>query len=514
VDGFRPDIVAVKVVKALAALDGRKTATRDDVILSLGLALGHRTRSSGMIPPPTPVEIRKVLGKADRKERKKRLGDTTKTIGRVIELSKETAISIKRIILRKFVFSLILLTMIIISFIYILENLRKVVSPIPPTPIILAIEGLIGYALLLIIQRILKPKNQGKRIPLATFDLSNMLLNVKEKIQPIDEGSGVGGGISSTEVRYEEGFTTTPDFGLKILESMESFYEGKELKEKIRKHTPQKGRYSGRRRVRTLSSSTKGRSAWYRLPIGKPKDIALVPTMKVAALHQLKREKRRFPRLVIKSQDIRVKVREYYAPLSIILLVDMSMSMIGSIKNLIQGIYSLHRNVYRKKDRVGLIVFKGSRAFTIQHPTANLNLVVKKLREVGASDFTPLATGLMEAWKVLKQEKLRNRNAIFNLVVFSDGITNVPLARPLSFLTRRKYHSEAQADAIDVAHLIAKDKIKVYIINTNHIEQDLASFPMKSEGLRVGLTPTQFLMELSRVSKGSYQGLKQFEEAF
>jgi Mg-chelatase subunit ChlD len=178
------------------------------------------------------------------------------------------------------------------------------------------------------------------------------------------------------------------------------------------------------------------------------------------------------------------------------------------MRNLIEGIYTLHKDVYRQRDRIGLIVFKGSKAFTLQHPTANLDLVMKKFREVGASDFTPLAAGLFEAWRVLKQEKLRNRDAIPNLVVFSDGIVNVPLERPLSMLTRRKYHSESQADAFDVAHLIAKENFKVYVINTNHSEQEARSPPIREEGWRLALSPTQFLMELARASKGTYHGLK------
>jgi ABC-type antimicrobial peptide transport system ATPase subunit len=32
-------------------------------------------------------------------------------------------------------------------------------------------------------------------------------------------------------------------------------------------------------------------------------------------------------------------------------------------------------------------------------PTTNLDLAVNKLRKVTASDFTPMATGLLKAWK-------------------------------------------------------------------------------------------------------------------
>jgi Mg-chelatase subunit ChlD len=188
----------------------------------------------------------------------------------------------------------------------------------------------------------------------------------------------------------------------------------------------------------------------------------------------------------------------------------MSLSMIDSMKNLSQAIYSLNRNVLRRRDRVGLIVFKGSKAFTLQHLTTNLDLVVKKLKEAGASDFTPMAAGLLQALKLLKQERMRNSDAVLNLMVFSDGIVNVPLERQISTLTRRKYSSEAQADSLDVARLLAKEKVRTYIINTNHYQHEKKL--ERGEGWRIRLTPTEFLIELARASKGNYFGLRIDEE--
>jgi hypothetical protein len=110
------------------------------------------------------------------------------------------------------------------------------------------------------------------------------------------------------------------------------------------------------------------------------------------------------------------------------------------------------------------------------------------------------------AYKALKQEKLRNRDAIPHLIVISDGIANVPLDVPLSPLTRRRYSSEAQADAFDVARLIAKAGYRVIVINTSHSEKEARDFPVMVEDRRLRLTPTQFLMEISRLMKGDYVG--------
>lgn len=61
VDGYRPDIVAMKVAKTLAALDGREQVSEEDLRLGLELALGHRTRAEGLKPPPTKEEVHAAL---------------------------------------------------------------------------------------------------------------------------------------------------------------------------------------------------------------------------------------------------------------------------------------------------------------------------------------------------------------------------------------------------------------------------------------------------------------------
>jgi len=64
VDGYRPDIVAIKVARAIAALEGRSEVTEEDVVTGLELALSHRTRAEGLKPPPTKEEIRAALSEA------------------------------------------------------------------------------------------------------------------------------------------------------------------------------------------------------------------------------------------------------------------------------------------------------------------------------------------------------------------------------------------------------------------------------------------------------------------
>ncbi|RLE82331.1 MAG: magnesium chelatase [Thermoprotei archaeon] len=63
VDGYRPDIVAIKTAKALAALKNRTVVDISDIKFGLSLALAHRTRAGGLKPPPSLSEIEEALFK-------------------------------------------------------------------------------------------------------------------------------------------------------------------------------------------------------------------------------------------------------------------------------------------------------------------------------------------------------------------------------------------------------------------------------------------------------------------
>ena len=510
VDGFRPDIVTAKSAKALAAFNNRNSVTMEYVKTSLQLSLSHRTRESGLTAPPSQTEIGKALRKAERSEVKLELGGTSLQISRVLVASKQVFEALRKTWLRNLVVEGFLLLSIAVCATYLIDRLRTTAIPVQTTYPIIVTEAILGILLACMTALVLRAGRKKEEISVASLDLSKMVLNVEGRLLP-QKDTGLGQtGASAGEVKYGEKFGTAPSFGPKILHSVPFLGSSPEIgqsQQKVRSRAA--NGYREGRRTRSTSSTLRGRTAWHRLPTGRPRDIALVPTLRAASVMQKTRPRREpHPALVIRRQDVREKVREYRPPSSTVLLIDMSMSMIGSVPNLVRGIYSLHNSVLRKRDRVGLVVFKGSKAFVIQHPTTNLDLVIKKLREMGASDFTPLASGLHESWKVLKQEKMRNRDSVRNLIVISDGITNVPLQRPISVLTRRKYHSESQADALDVALLLSKDKTNVYVINTNHSPQEASMLPSRDPGLRVGLTPTQFLMQLARASKGQYQGLQ------
>jgi len=262
---------------------------------------------------------------------------------------------------------------------------------------------------------------------------------------------------------------------------------------------------------KTKARADRGRYVSYEFPKRRPWDVALGPTFRAAAPYQRSREKGGLA-LRVEVGDIRVKVREMQAPLTIVLLLDMSESIVPSLVNVRNAILSMRDVAFKRRDRVGLVVFKGEGASTLQSPTTNMSLVVKRVMEIGASDFTPLASGMYEARRVLRNEKTKNRDSIPVLVIISDGIANIPLEAPLSTRTRSLFINTAQADVIDVAQLLGREGVTTMIINPSHLPLGSASsssykeMVLQTTGKR-WLEPTELLMEIPRITGGYYYGI-------
>ena len=184
----------------------------------------------------------------------------------------------------------------------------------------------------------------------------------------------------------------------------------------------------------------------------------------------------------------------------------MSESMATSLDVVRDAITGLRKMAHRHRDRVGLVIFKGRSAEIIQRPTNNISLVMNKLMRVGASDFTPLAGGLLKAYEALIIEKRRNKDAIPVIVAITDGIVNVPLKRSLSPTSRKRLVNPAQADAFDAARRTAKSQVHTIIVNVDH--RPFERMPTLAEEVkRLSLSPTEFLLELTRRLKGVYYGI-------
>ena len=191
--------------------------------------------------------------------------------------------------------------------------------------------------------------------------------------------------------------------------------------------------YGGRgigRRIK-ISSSQKGRYVSYRTPIrDEPKSIALDATIR-NYLKNIVYNKTDidFP-IHFNKYDLMDKIYEYRAPLVLFFVLDSSASMYYVIRQMTDVILSLHREGYRKRDKIALIVFRGKEAVVLQKPTVNFKMAVNKLKKVEGKSYTPMAAALKKVSELIKVEKLKNRQAVPVVFILSDCGANISVKYP------------------------------------------------------------------------------------
>jgi magnesium chelatase subunit D len=123
---------------------------------------------------------------------------------------------------------------------------------------------------------------------------------------------------------------------------------------------------------------------------------------------------------------LRVKVRRARTGNLILFIVDASASM-GARKRMaaVKGaILSLLLEAYQKRDRVGLITFRGQGAQLLVPPTNSVELAERQLRRLPTGGRTPLAAGLQLAGQTLAHYLQRDSALAPLLVLVTDGRAN------------------------------------------------------------------------------------------
>lgn len=552
IDGCRSDIAAIKAAKALAAFKGKTVVEPDDILEVSEFALSHRKRRGGQEASADTRgvidRLREQLSHVNEVPSRPMVGEQTEedVLGllqlatatrrhRRIRRESRVLRALNPLILFSLFFTLYYMTFTVAMFFY---NHVFTGIPIESLSITTTLDQLWPYLILmslitLIMLQVMSYFHLGSKRRASSvyfYEASGGKL-VRRIVDQIRTPSASASNLWGSSGERKEA-APSPDKilniplyasisrlykiilsrGPKIAESLKQLREGgKEYKFSLTQRTSRRRGSLVGKRVKTISSSLQGRYVSYKFPTQKPWNIALAPTIRAAASFQSRRGHEKLL-ITIKPQDIRVKMRESRTPLTILLLLDMSESMATSLDNIRNAVLSMHDIAYKKRDRVALVVFKGSGATVLQPPTTNLNLLEKKLLEVGTSDFTPLATGMFQAWRVLRNEKMRNKDIIPTLIIISDGITNIPLERPLSPYTRGRFINPAQADVIDAAGLLQREGIRTIIINTAHeakSNENLSKYtaPIVSSTGRQWIDPTSLMMEIPRITGGYYYGI-------
>lgn len=166
---------------------------------------------------------------------------------------------------------------------------------------------------------------------------------------------------------------------------------------------------------------------------GMPGELALAATLRAAAPHQLRRRACRSDSsdtlaLILERDDLRERVRRGRARTLVLFVVDASGSMgardrMAATKG---AILSLLLDAYRRRDRVGLIAFRGAGAELILPPTNSVELAERRLRALPTGGRTPLAAGLELCAATIERTR-RTLDDLPLVVLVSDVRPNAPV---------------------------------------------------------------------------------------
>jgi magnesium chelatase subunit D len=173
---------------------------------------------------------------------------------------------------------------------------------------------------------------------------------------------------------------------------------------------------------RSRARTEHGRTTGARRPAGPLTKLHLAATVQAAAPHQRTRG-RSGPGLVVRKDDLRQAVREGKEGNLVLFVVDASGSMAARQRmSAVKGaVMSLLLDAYQRRDKVGLVTFRGAGAELVLPPTSSVEAGAARLEKLPTGGRTPLAAGLLKAREVLRVERLRDAARRPLLIVVTDG---------------------------------------------------------------------------------------------
>ena len=177
------------------------------------------------------------------------------------------------------------------------------------------------------------------------------------------------------------------------------------------------------RRMNTLALRNRGRYLRQKMP-QEGKDIAIDATIRAAAPYQWVRSGPNA--IIVKDEDIREKERVGKTSAVVLFVVDASGSMGANqrMESAKGAVLSLLMDSYQKRDKIGMIAFKGKEAEIILPPCTSVDLALSCLRELPTGGKTPLSAGLSRGLQLLQGELRKDEESKLMMVLISDGRAN------------------------------------------------------------------------------------------
>jgi Mg-chelatase subunit ChlD len=195
------------------------------------------------------------------------------------------------------------------------------------------------------------------------------------------------------------------------------------------------------------------------------------------------------------KEDLRESVFTGRTPLTIILVIDASLSMKGSMEQVRDFLERVESETRGSKDRTGIIAFKDSGAVEIQAPTTNWNKIYRALGRLRISGLTPLAEALKKSLETIRRERMRNSDVEPLVILISDFSPNIPLAQSAG--PGHEQYTPVQ-DLVRAARLVRKAKVRLAAVNVD---------PEQSKWPRFLKRPYHEALELAAMLRTRKEGL-------
>ena len=124
------------------------------------------------------------------------------------------------------------------------------------------------------------------------------------------------------------------------------------------------------------------------------------------------------------------------------------------------AILSMLNDSYQKRDRIGLVAFKGDKAEVLLPLCSSADLAKKCLDDLPTGGRTPLSEGLRKGMETLIQDKKKNGDMIPILVCISDGRSNYSSS------------GDTKRELIAISEEICKNNIRTVLIDTEDRKND------------------------------------------
>jgi magnesium chelatase subunit D len=119
-------------------------------------------------------------------------------------------------------------------------------------------------------------------------------------------------------------------------------------------------------------------------------------------------------------------------------------------------VVSLLSDAYQKRDRVGLLAFRGTEARLVLPFTTSVARAQKGLRDIPTGGKSPLALALAKSLELFAQEARRNPGRVPLLVLLTDGKANIGMEGKEPF-----------EEALHRARRLREAKIRSLVVDTD-----------------------------------------------